>query len=76
VSAVADDVVTRLRTGFLKRAVLQVREMAAHGELDEALTAVGELRRYFEWVKDDFSVEERGELLDQIQALSGKIRAR
>lgn len=75
-SAITDDAVVRLRTGFVKRAVLQVRELAAHGEFGEALTAVGELSRYFECVKEDISLEERGPLFEQIQALLRKFKGR
>jgi len=50
--------------------------MAAHGEFDEALTAVGELSRYFDSVKENISPEEKGRLFEQIQALLGKFKAR
>jgi len=74
VSAVADDIVVRLRTNFLKRAVMRIRELASHGEIDEALVGGTELRRYFEWVKDDIPFAERGPLLEQIQTLPGNFK--
>jgi hypothetical protein len=59
----------QLRTGFLQRAVLRVREVAAHGDMEAALNGSSELRRYFEWIKEDLPPAERGLLFEQIQAL-------
>ena len=65
----ADETVMRVRTGFLRRAVIQVRELATHGDIQDALTASYEVRRYFEWIKEDLSPFERGILFEQIQTL-------
>jgi hypothetical protein len=48
--------------------------MAAQGELDRAQKAVRELSRYFDWVKEGISPEERGWLLGQIQTLLGRLK--
>lgn len=64
-----DETVTRLRTGFLRSAVTQVRELAAHGDMEDALNGSNELRRYFEWIKEDLSPAERLVLFEQIQTL-------
>lgn len=65
----ADETVMRWRTGFLRSAVMQVRELAAHGDMEDALNGSGELRRYFEWIKEDLSPAERGVLFEEIQTL-------
>lgn len=65
----ADETVMRLRTGFLRSAVIRVRELAAHGDMEEALNRSSELRRYFEWIKEDLFPAERGVLFEQIQTL-------
>jgi hypothetical protein len=59
----------RLRTGFLRSAVIQVRELALHGDMEDALNGSNELRRYFEWIKEGLSPVERGVLAEQIQTL-------
>jgi hypothetical protein len=71
VDVVANELVVRLRTGFLKRAIARVRELAAHGEIDEALLAADQVRSYFDWVKKDISPEDRGHIFEQITALPG-----
>jgi len=71
-----DEAVVKLRTNFMKRAVQRVREMVAHGRVEEALTALQEVRRYFEWVREGISPEERGPIFEQIRALPGIIKAR
>jgi hypothetical protein len=76
VRSITEDPVIRLRTGFLHHAVLRVREMVAAGEIHEAIAAGQELRRYFGWVGETVSPEERDLLLNQIQALPGNLRAR
>jgi len=48
---------------------MQVRELAAHGDMEDALNGSGELRRYFEWIKEDLSPAERGVLFEEIQTL-------
>jgi hypothetical protein len=68
VSTTAPDVM-RLRTDFLSRAVLQVRRMVVQSEFEEVRVAADELRRYFEWVKDEILPAERRQLFEQIQAL-------
>jgi hypothetical protein len=65
----ADETVIRLRTGFLRSAVTQVRELAAHGEREDAMNGSDELRRYFEWIKEDLPPVERNVLSEQIQTL-------
>jgi hypothetical protein len=69
VSAVAHETVIRLRTGFLRSAVIRIRELAAHGYMEDAVNRSSELRRYFEWVKEDLSPDQRGLLFEQIQTL-------
>jgi len=69
VSRVENDSVVKLRTAFLKRAVTQIRELAARGETEEAFVEGSELRHYFEWFKERISPEERHLLFEQIQAL-------
>lgn len=71
VDVVANELVVRLRTGFLKQAVARVRELVADGEIDEALMAADQVRNYFEWVKKDISPEDRGPISEQITALPG-----
>jgi hypothetical protein len=66
----------RLRTGFLQRAVLRVRQLAAHGDMEDALNASSELRCYFEWVKENLSPAERGVFFQQIQTLPKPIEIR
>jgi hypothetical protein len=74
VDVVADTLVVRLRTGFLKEAIARVRELAAHGEIDEALMAADQVRSYFEWVKEDISPEDRAPIFEQIIALPGTFK--
>jgi hypothetical protein len=69
VSTVADEPVIQLRTGFLKQAVIRVLGMAAEGEIDEATMKAQDLPRYFEWVRETLSPEDRRSLWQQIQAL-------
>jgi hypothetical protein len=76
VIADADETVMRLRTGFLKSAVIQVKELAVHGDMEDALNRSSELRRYFEWIKESLSPGERGFLFEQIQALPKAIEIR
>jgi hypothetical protein len=64
-----DETVKRLRVGFLRSAVMQVRQLAANGDMEDALNGSKELRRYFEWIKEDLSLAERGALFEQIQTL-------
>jgi hypothetical protein len=59
----------RLRADFLRSALIQVRELAAHGDMEGALNGSDELRRYFEWVKEDLSPDQRALLSEQIQTL-------
>jgi hypothetical protein len=66
-----DDTVVRLRTSFIQRAVVRVRELATQGQIDDAIVAGTELRRYFEWVRGAISREEMAPLTEQIQALPG-----
>jgi hypothetical protein len=65
----ADETVIRLRTGFLRSAVIQVRELAAHGEREDAMNGSDALRRYFEWIKEDLPLVERNVLSEEIQTL-------
>jgi hypothetical protein len=51
-------------------------ELAAHGDMEDALNGSSELRRYFEWVKGDLSPAERGFLFEQIQTLPKPIETR
>ena len=68
-----DDTVVRLRTRFIKGAVVRVRELATHGQIDDAIVAGTELRRYFEWVRGAISREEMAPLSEQIQDLPGRL---
>jgi hypothetical protein len=74
VSIVADDPVIRLRTGFLKQAVMRVRGMVADGEIYEATMKAQDLQRYFEWVRETLSPEDRRSLWQQIQALPRNLK--
>jgi hypothetical protein len=65
-----------MRTTFIKQGVLRVRGMFAAGEMHEAIAAGEELRRYFGWIGETVSPEERDLLLEQIQALPGNVKAR
>jgi len=76
VSVGEDETVKRLRAGFLRRAVIRIRELVAHGETDEALIGSTELRRYFEWIKEELPPGERGLLFQQIQTLPGTFQIR
>jgi hypothetical protein len=44
-------------------------------QADEVVTAVEELRRYFEWVKDGICPEERLQISQRISGLSTKTKA-
>jgi hypothetical protein len=59
---------SRLRADFIWRAAERVENMIAY-QADEIGTAVEELRRYFEWVKDSICPEERL----QIKPLAGRL---
>jgi hypothetical protein len=61
--------VIRLRTGFLKQAVERVLGMVAEGKIDEATIEGQELQRYFEWVGETLSPEDKRALSQQIEAL-------
>jgi hypothetical protein len=74
VIANADETVMRLRADFLRGAVIQVRELAAHGDMEDALNGSGELRRYFEWIKEHLSPDQRALLSEQIQTLPKPIQ--
>ena len=65
---IATDEVARIRTEYLRHAVLWVSELAAHSRID-ARIAAGQLCRYFEWVQAGLLPEQAGPLLEQIQAL-------
>jgi hypothetical protein len=69
VIADADEIVMRLRVDFLRSAVVQLRELAVCGDMEDALNGSIELRRYFEWIKKDLSPDARGALFEQIQTL-------
>jgi hypothetical protein len=57
--------IPRIRTEFLKEAVLWVCELAARDRL-EAGNLAGAMRRYFESVVDSLPSDDRRELSDQI----------
>ena len=65
---------SRLRTDFIRRAAERVENMIAY-QADEVVTAVEELRRYFEWVKDSICPEERLQISQRISGLSTKTKA-
>ena len=67
--AAIDETVMLLRTEYLQRAVQRVSQLAAHGDLIDALNASSELRRYFEWVKEVLPPAAKGVLFQQIQTL-------
>ena len=62
------DDVARIRTEYLRQAVLWVSKLAAHSGTD-ARIAARQLRRYFEWVQDSLLPEQEGPLFEQIEAL-------
>ena len=64
--------VNRVRTEFLKQAVLWVCELAARDRL-EAGNLAGELRRYFESVVDNLPPHERHALSVQIDDICEKL---
>jgi hypothetical protein len=66
----------RVRTGFLENAVMRVRELVARGDIQDALAASYEVRRYFEWIKKDLSPAARGFLFEEIQTLPAPISRR
>ena len=66
--SVTNDEVARIRTEYLRKAVLWVNELPAQSRID-ARVAAGQLRQYFEWVQDGLLPEQEGPLLEQIQAL-------
>jgi hypothetical protein len=65
---------SRLRADFIWRAAERVENMIAY-QADEIGTAVEELRRYFEWVKDSICPEERLQISQRISGLSTKTKA-
>ena len=62
----------RIRSHFVREAVLWVCELAEHDRL-EANHAADELRRYFESVLESLPAEERAELSEQIQAVCSRL---
>jgi hypothetical protein len=64
--------IRRIRTAFLKQAVLWVCELAARDRL-EARDPAGELRRYFESVADSLPLDERHELSQQIDDICERL---
>ena len=58
----------RLRSKFIKQAVLWVCELADRDRL-EADQAADELRRYFESVLETLPEEDRGPLTEQVEAV-------
>jgi len=62
----------RIRTGYLRQAVLWICELAARDRL-EAQNLAGELRRYFESVLDSLPPDERHELSQQIDDICGRL---
>jgi hypothetical protein len=66
--SVTTEEVARIRTEYLRQAVLWVHELAAQSRID-ARIAASQLRHYFEWVQDSLLPEQEGPLLEQIEAL-------
>jgi len=64
--------IQRIRTEFLKQAVLWVCELAARDRL-EAENLAGELRRYFESVFDSLPPGERHDLSNQIDDICRRL---
>lgn len=64
--------IRRIRTAFLKQAVLWVCELAARDRL-EARDPAGELRRYFESVADSLPPDERRDLSQQIDDICERL---
>ena len=62
----------RIRSHFVREAVLWVCELAEHDRL-EANHAAEELRRYFQSVLETLPAEERAELSEQIQEVCGRL---
>ena len=62
----------RIRSHFVREAVLWVCELAEHDRL-EANHAADELRRYFESVLESLPAEERAELSEQIHEVCGRL---
>ena len=52
---------------------MRVRELAMHGDIEEALVRASALARYFEWVREDILPEERQLLVDEIHTLPSKL---
>jgi hypothetical protein len=75
VSVLVDDPVIRLRTGYLKHAIMRIRGLVDAGESYEAIIAAAELRRYFGSVRETLSPEDGRALWQQIQALPGNLNA-
>ena len=68
--AFENGIVARVRANFLRHALARVREKGARGvDFNEALAEAAELRRYFEWVKQDMPTEEQAQLGGQFSAL-------
>jgi hypothetical protein len=65
---IATEEIARIRTEYLRQAVLWVNKLAAHSSTD-ARIAAGQLRNYFEWVQDGLLPQEEGPLLEQIESL-------
>ena len=64
--------IPRIRTEFLKQAVLWVCELAARDRL-EAGNLAGQLRHYFESVVDSLPPDERRELSQQVDDICGRL---
>lgn len=62
----------RIRSHFVREAVLWVCELAEHDRL-EASHAADELRRYFDSVLESLPVDERTELSEQIQVVCRRL---
>ena len=64
--------IARIRTTYLKHAVLWVCELAARDRL-EARDLAGELRHYFQSVLHSLPSDERNDLSRQIEEICGRL---
>jgi hypothetical protein len=65
---IATEEIARIRTEYLRQAVLWVNKLAVYSGTD-ARIAAEQLRNYFEWVQDGLLPQEEGPLLEQIESL-------
>jgi hypothetical protein len=66
--------ICQIRTEFFRRAIFRTRELVSEGDFCEVKTAVTQLRKYYEWMKAEFSDETKKQLELHIAVLEQAVR--